>query len=233
MDRAIRIGGPAQLALCVAIAEGHAAFAFQPCNGLVIGNVIALAMRDADFDHLSGLIGGGIGCVIAFNPQMLHPADKAQIGIAHQDAGQQARFDQNLEAVADAEHQTAARGMGAHRIHDRRTSGNRAAAQIVAIGKSARQHDQIGALRQIMIGMPHRRRSLAGRLRQSLDHILLAVGTGKGNDCGFHGNLLRGERLTYSSHCLFEACRENDQPTFAHNPCLPTWIARNRSSRRL
>ena len=55
---------------------------------------------------------------------------------------------EELKAVADAEHQAAARGMGAHRLHDRRARRDRAAAQIIAIGEAARQHDEIGARRQ-------------------------------------------------------------------------------------
>ena len=50
---------PLRLASCViapvgvAIAEGDEAFAFEPLQGLVIGRVIALAMRDADIDDLA------------------------------------------------------------------------------------------------------------------------------------------------------------------------------------
>ena len=85
---------------------------------------------------------------------MLHATDEAQLRVAHQDAGQKPEFDQNLEAVADAEDEPAALGMGAHRRHDRRMGGDRAAAQIIAVGEAARQHDEIGPRRQFGLGMP-------------------------------------------------------------------------------
>jgi hypothetical protein len=73
-------------------------------------------------------------------------ANEFQLRIAHQDAGQQARFAQDLKAVADPEHETAIGGVFAHRVHHRRAGGNRAAAQIVAIGKPAGHHDEVGPL---------------------------------------------------------------------------------------
>jgi hypothetical protein len=53
--------------------------------------------------------------------------------------GKQAGFDQNLEAVADAQHQAAIRRELANRAHDRRELGDGAAAQIIAIGEAAGQ----------------------------------------------------------------------------------------------
>ncbi len=81
-------------------------------------------------------------------------ADEFQVGVAHQDARQQPGFAQDLEAVADAQHQSAARRMGPHRIHDRRPARDGAAAQIIAIGKAAGQHDEVGAGGQRGLGMP-------------------------------------------------------------------------------
>ncbi len=74
-------------------------------------------------------------------------ADELELRVAHQDAGQQARLAEDLKTIADAHHQTAGGGMGTDRIHHRRTRRNRSAAQIVAIGKAARHHHQVGAFR--------------------------------------------------------------------------------------
>ena len=79
---------------------------------------------------------------------------KRRSRVAHQDARQQAAFAENLETVADAEHIAAARGMGAHRVHDLGAAGDGAAAQIVAIGKTAGQDDEIGSGGQIVIVVP-------------------------------------------------------------------------------
>ena len=37
----------------VAVAEGDAALAFEPAQGLGVGEVVALAVGDADVDHLA------------------------------------------------------------------------------------------------------------------------------------------------------------------------------------
>ncbi len=63
--------------------------------------------------------------------------------IAQQRAGQQAGFHQNLEAVADAEHQAAIGRELLHRAHDGRETRDGAAAQIIAVGKSAGQNDGV------------------------------------------------------------------------------------------
>ena len=76
---------------------------------------------------------------------MLHLADEAELGVAHQHAGQEAGLAQNLEAVADPHHQPAARRVAADRGHDPRSRRDRAAAQIVAIREPARQHHEIEA----------------------------------------------------------------------------------------
>ena len=83
----------------------------------------------------------------AFDAQVLHLADEAQIGVAHQDPRQQAAFAKDLKAVANAKDQAAALGMGADAVHDGGAAGDRSAAQVVAIAEAARQNDEIGAFR--------------------------------------------------------------------------------------
>ena len=83
------------------------------------------------------------------DPHVLHLAQESALGVAHQHARQEPGFAQNLEAVADAEHQPAARGVVVDRLHDRGARGDRAAAQIVAVGESARQDDEIHPRRQL------------------------------------------------------------------------------------
>ena len=54
--------------------------------------------------------------------------------------------------------QTAIGRKSAHRVHHRRACGNRATAQIVAVGKSAGHHHEVGPLGQRRLGMPDHRR---------------------------------------------------------------------------
>ena len=72
--------------------------------------------------------------------------------------------------------------MGANRIHDGCSGRNGTAAEIIAIGKAARKHDEIGTLRQVRILMPDRDGVMAGCLTEGTNNIAFAVGTRKCND---------------------------------------------------
>ncbi len=111
--------------------------------------------------------------------------------VPHQNARQQSGLAGNLKAVADGEHEAAFRRVGAHGIHDRRARGDGAAAEIIAVGKAAREHDEIGAFRQFVIGVPDHRRLLAGHEFQRARHVALAIDAGKDEDGGFHSNSIR------------------------------------------
>src|SRR5256885_433360 len=62
--------------------------------------------------------------------------------ISEERAGKQAGFLQDLKPIADTQHQPAPIRKVGNRLHHRRETGNRAAAQVVTVGKPARQHDQ-------------------------------------------------------------------------------------------
>jgi hypothetical protein len=106
-------------------------------------------------------------------------ADEADAGIAHQCAGQQARFGQDLEAVAHAQHRHAAPGRFDHGLHDRRTRRHGARAQIVAIGKPAGNGDEIKAFGQAGVAVPHAVHRAAADLFHCHRHVAVAVRSGK------------------------------------------------------
>ena len=89
------------------IAENHPALAFQPRDGLAVGDVVALAMRHRHADHLARIVAARERRVGALDPQIDVAADEAQVLVAHQHARQQAGLAQDLEAVADAEREPA------------------------------------------------------------------------------------------------------------------------------
>ena len=95
----------------VAVAERDLSVAFDRPDRFVVGLEIALAVGDGEFDHLARRVAAGEAGRGVLDPQMLHFADETAVGVAHQHARQEARFAENLEAVADAEHQSAARRM--------------------------------------------------------------------------------------------------------------------------
>ena len=135
---------------------------------------------------------GGAGVL---DPQVLHLAQEAAVRVAHQDARQQASLAEDLEAVADAEHQAAALGVKRDRPHDRRSRRDRAAAEIVAIGEAPRQDHEVGALRQVGIGVPDDRRRVARDLFERAGGVLFAIGAGKEDDGGFHRRLRDLDRV--------------------------------------
>ena len=64
---------------------------------------LAFGHRDRQADPLSRLPAGGIGAVGGRHAQAHPLADELERSVAHQRAGQQPRFRQHLEAVADRE----------------------------------------------------------------------------------------------------------------------------------
>ncbi len=131
-------------------------------------------------------------------------ADEFQPRVAHEHAGQKACLAENLETVADPEHQPAANSEIAHRVHDRRTRRDGAATQVITVGKSAGYHHEIGALGQRCLGMPHHRGFMARDEPQRARHIALAIDAGKDENSGFHvkfGASLSSSRLSILSRC--------------------------------
>ena len=184
--RAVDVGVLVDHAVGGAIAIEHPPLALEPLQGLFVGLVIALAMRDRHADDLTGIVAAGERRIGTFDPQMHVMADEFQPRVAHQHAGQQAGLAEDLKSVADAEHEAAIGRERPHRVHDRRARGNGAAAQIIAVGKSAGHHHEIGALGQRGLGMPDHRGFMPGRELQRARHVALAIDAGKDEDGGFH-----------------------------------------------
>ena len=61
------------------IAENHPPLAFEPRDGLAVGDVIALAMRHRHADHLAGIVAARERRVGTLDPQIDVAADEAQV----------------------------------------------------------------------------------------------------------------------------------------------------------
>ena len=94
--------------------------------------------------------------------------------VGQQRAGQQARLAQDLEAVADAEHRAAVGGELGDRLHHRREAGDRAGAQVVAVGEAAGHDDRVDA-REVAVAVPEQP-CLADRARTALERVALVAG---------------------------------------------------------
>ena len=82
--------------------------------------------------------------------------------VADQRAGEQVRLAEDLEAVADAEDRQAALCGGDQGVHHGCEPGDRAAAEVVAVGEAAGQHDRVDGL-QGAVAVPQGDRVAAGQ----------------------------------------------------------------------
>jgi hypothetical protein len=112
-------------------------------------------------------------------------ANEVESAIANKGSRQQPRLAQNLEAVADADDDSAIGRKAFHRAHDWREARNSATAQVVAVGKSPRQHDGIKT-RQRGLLMPDIVSVCTGDPVEGMNAILIAVRPGKLKDRKFH-----------------------------------------------
>ena len=177
---------PARAVVVPGVAESHAAFAFQPVEHIVSGEVVAIVVSHGDLDGLALVVGIGEAAVRVLHHQRGGAADEGLRGVAHQCAGQQLRLRQHLKAVAHAQHGHSALGRGLHGSHDGAVGRHGSAAQVIAVGEPARQGDEIEALRQIGIAVPHLHRLHAGNVAQGDPHVAVAIRAGECDDCGLH-----------------------------------------------
>jgi hypothetical protein len=125
-------------------------------------------------------------------------ANEVQVAIAHQGTGEQSRFRQNLEAVANADDQTAPLGMFDRGLQGGRKTGDRATPQIVAIAKSPWHNDQIRIL-QIAVFMPNHLGRLTEQVAGDVGRVAIAISARKNNHADIHGSSLPKIRGKVSS----------------------------------
>jgi hypothetical protein len=100
-------------------------------------------------------------------------------------------------------------GEGDDFFHDGGKPGDGAAAQVVAVAEATREHDRFTPL-QVAVFVPKLHHIKSEVLAQGMDHVHVAVGTGKRDNANFHGakvGILK--RMGGSSKSHF--------PTFVHN----------------
>src|SRR6266436_2203095 len=112
-------------------------------------------------------------------------ADETQAAVAHHRAGQQARLQQNLKAVADSQHHPAALRELADRLHYRREPRNRSGTQIVPISEAARQDNGV-AIGKVLRLVPDELYGLLEDVADGVKRVVIAVGARKNNYSKFH-----------------------------------------------
>src|SRR3989440_7335802 len=108
-------------------------------------------------------------------------ASKLAGRISEERAGKQARFLQDLKPIADTQHQPAPIRKVGNRLHHRREPRNRAAAQVVTVGKPARQDDQFQIVESTLavVDVAHR---LAEDLTDCMETVPVTPGARKDDD---------------------------------------------------
>ena len=94
------------------------------------------------------------------------PVESSFHDYLEQQLGLQNLGDERLEAIADAEHRESLLSTRDHLIHHRSKAGDRTTAQIVAIGKSARQDHRIDAL-EVALTVPQGHRLPTGEFHRT------------------------------------------------------------------
>jgi hypothetical protein len=112
-------------------------------------------------------------------------ADVFKAGVAHERAGQEACFGQDLKAVADTEHQPTTGSKALDGLHDRGKTRNGAGAQVVAESKPAWNQYSIHAS-QIFRIVPEEGDRLLCHFGNYVECVVVTVGTGKDQDPEFH-----------------------------------------------
>src|SRR5215471_15525408 len=163
------------------VTEDNAVLVLQFRQRLLIAEVIAFHVADGNFKYLA------LGQLLRerririLDPNVHRLADVLQSGIAHQRARKQARLAQNLEAVADAENQSAVGGELAHRLHYLGELSDRACAQVIAVSESARNDDRVATL-QVGRVVPKESHWLLGDMLNRPVRVVVTVRTGENND---------------------------------------------------
>ena len=185
VERPVRVGGLGGFAPRIHIAPKDLVVCLQPRQGFFVGKVAPFAVGDRQPQQFvrrnpvgERRIGRG-----RLQEDVLAPELKGTV--ANQRPGQQPGLAEDLEPVADPQHQPAFRREPLHRLHHRAEPCNGPGAQIIAVAESAGDNDRIG-LAQRRLLVPKQPRRMAEHVPQDMDHVLVAIRTGKLEDGEVH-----------------------------------------------
>jgi hypothetical protein len=91
-----------------------------------------------------------------------------------------------LEAVANAEHETAVISESLHCLDNRREPRDGSAAKVIAIGEAPREDDGIDITKLLGI-VPDVFRLVAKVLRDGIKSVVIAIAAGENDNADFHG----------------------------------------------
>src|SRR6266478_9891814 len=178
-ERAVRVRPrDAANSLGVDVAEGDLSFAFEPAQAFRVDVVIPVAVADGDADDVALGVLARPGRHGVLHLEVHVAADVLERIVAPHRPGQHSRLEEDLEAVADADHVTAALAELPHLVHDRREARDGAGAQVVAVGEPAGEHHHVGAA-QIAVLVPDVAGGAAEDVLGHVVDVVVAVAAGK------------------------------------------------------
>src|ERR1700727_1069478 len=165
------------------ISQQHPAVGFELAQ-LCVGRVEASGrVLDRDREAMAVAASARERGISAHDLEVDLAKDELQRGVREQRPGKQAGLAQNLEAVADPEHDPAGASELGYLLHHRRKARDRSGAQVIAVREAARHDHRVDAL-QIPIGVPQDHR-LAGALCGT-ERVNLVAGSREADDSELH-----------------------------------------------
>ena len=138
VQRPIRVGAVTAASVGVDVAKGDAVFVPQALKRVFVSEEVAIVVADRDSDNGVLAIGAGEDGVGGLDLQIHVPTDELEPCVPHKDTQQEPAFGQYLEAVANAQNRHALIGARFDLAHHWRQRCQRTGAQVIAVGKTAR-----------------------------------------------------------------------------------------------
>jgi len=183
--RTIDIGFRNHPSFRIAITKEDLLVLFQTVQGSFICIVPSLAVGDRYLVYL---------LLLVLYKKVL--ADVLLVIVPQQGPRKEVRFAKNLEAVTNTQHLPAPSRKFNNALHNGTEAGNRARAEIIAIGKSTRQHDAVfcGKAGKVAVLVPEHDTFLVQIVYQGIIHIPVAIGTRENYNSKFHEKDFEGQR---------------------------------------
>ena len=111
---------------------------------------------------------------------------KTKVLVARKCARQQADLGQDLEAIADSEHEPALIRMGAKGRHNGTSAAKRAAAKVIAVREPTGKRHQVNVRRQPRLLVPHDIRGDLENVAEGVHHFSIGIGPRKNDNSSAH-----------------------------------------------
>jgi hypothetical protein len=171
--------------LVVAVADEDLVVRVEDSEGCVVGKVASFAVGDGDVEDLAFARRSSESRIGGFHAEVLVFADEVEAFVAHERAGEESAFAEDLKTIADADDSPAGCGETFHRLHDRGEAGDGSAAEVVTIRKAAGNDDGVESGKRSIL-VPDKVGGGVGEGVECEDAVLVAVRAREADDGEFH-----------------------------------------------